>query len=201
MQRLTSLLMLSTPSGDEGQSYFTRLMVLKDDATDKPFFNVVRIGVSCEDCEAAGTPWLCNHVQQENPWMSSKKKRRLTKFYEGKEDRHKQENYGMVVGNSDMAYKEEIVAALYTRDIFRVEAPPRALYLAIDPSGGGKSDMAFTLAFENRGMIVVSTLTNYSMPPNHHHHPIPSIPGTVMVLWGLFSLFASCPSFCACPRD
>ncbi len=197
MQRLTSLLMLSTPSGDEGQSYFTRLMVLKDETTDKPFFNVVRIGVSCEDCEADGTPWLCNHVQQENPWLSSKKKRRLTKFYEGKEDRHKQENYGMFVKSSDMAYKEEIVAAFFARDTFRVESAPRALYLAIDPSGGGKSDMAFTLAFEDRGLLVVSTFTNHSTFPNHHYHPIPS---TLRVLGGFFYPFASCPSFCTCPR-
>ncbi len=155
-QRLTSLLMLSTPSGDSSQSYFTRLMELKDKATGQLCFHVVRIGVACEDCEAEGTPWKCDHVANENPWMSSTKKRRLSKFYEGNEDRNQQENYGMFVQSANMAYNTALVKSFHEQELYHVESTPKVMFLAIDPSGGGPSDMAFTLAFEDHGMMIVS---------------------------------------------
>lgn len=164
MQRRTSLIMLSTPAGDAGQSYFTRLMELKDKSGKNTFFNVTRIGVACAHCEREGNAITCPHDVEDNDWMSGPKKARLGRFYEGAPERHEQENFGMIVQSSQQVFAERLIQRLMTAPRFKVQSPPDLLYLTVDPSGASHtaSDMAMSLGFFRQGVFVVSTLRRRS---------------------------------------
>ena len=50
----TSMLAISTPSPEGNMNFYTTMMDSKDPNTGKPMFKVLKVGLACDACQAAG---------------------------------------------------------------------------------------------------------------------------------------------------
>jgi len=157
MQQKTSTMMLSTPSGKK--SFYTKMMLKVDPVTKKPILNVVRVGAVCEMCEKTETPWLCNHETSDvPPWKSWRKERRLRPLYEGMEDIYAQENKGVILEDPLLAFQDKIVNKFFIKEAIDIISVPKSIWIAGDPSGGGKSDMSMCAGIFVDAVYTVSFL-------------------------------------------
>jgi len=57
----TSMLAISTPSPEGNMNFYTTMMDSKDPNTGKPMFKVLKVGMACDACQAAGIASECTH--------------------------------------------------------------------------------------------------------------------------------------------
>ena len=57
----TSMLAISTPSPEGNMNFYTTMMDSKDPNTGKPMFKVLKVGLACDACQAAGIASECTH--------------------------------------------------------------------------------------------------------------------------------------------
>ena len=48
------MLAISTPSPEGNMNFYTTMMDSKDPNTGKPMFKVLKVGLACDACQAAG---------------------------------------------------------------------------------------------------------------------------------------------------
>jgi len=129
------------------------------EAPTKTLFNVVRVGAVCAECAAGDTPWMCQHCLADLPsWRSADKVKRLKVVYEGDPDSVMNEFGGEDTCTARYRFPEAMIKLLANREHFLVTEPPRAIYVGIDPTGGGPSELAVTaMADVGQGRLVVRT--------------------------------------------
>ena len=70
----TSMLAISTPSPEGNMNFYTTMMDSKDPNTGKPMFKVLKVGLACDACQAAGIASECTHMESfRPPWKSASK--------------------------------------------------------------------------------------------------------------------------------
>lgn len=70
----TSMLAISTPSPEGNLNFYTTMMDSKDPNTGKPLFKVLKVGLACDACQAAGIASECTHMESfRPPWKSASK--------------------------------------------------------------------------------------------------------------------------------
>ena len=155
MQSTTCLIAITTPR--ESEHFFSGLLRLVDKETNKPLFNILRIGDPCEDCKKTETPWLCSHKTEElPPWKSMKKQSKFLPIYEGNEHLNLREQWGMEADSTSSAFKKETVQALADRQLYKGVVKPKIIWLASDPAGAGASEHGICGAYFDGGKMIVS---------------------------------------------
>ena len=126
----------------------------------KPIFNTIRVGLSCEACQKAGTPTECTHMSDITPpWKSSAKLSMVKQIYGDQKDLLARESMGLVTEDNASVFPMQKIEAILKREVDL--SPPQFLYLAYDPNGGGSSCaslVAFTL--ERLQVTIVSMDTH-----------------------------------------
>lgn len=151
------LIGLSSP--DTCENYYTRMTKLMDPATNKPLFNVIRIGHTCEECARAGTSETCTHVAQIPlpPWKPPGR-RNTVRLMMDNEAAFMREQLGIAMSDSKVIFAPEMVQALRTQPLyrFRMDRSVDLLYMVIDTFGGGdNSEFVITTTAYQDGNFVV----------------------------------------------
>lgn len=135
----TVLLGISTPL-DETNFYSMLLDMKRPDGT--PLFNVLTITLLCDDCQKAGL-LACPHKAELPAWKSGERQELIASLMAGDRNMYIQENLGIVVRHNNSAFPREGVDRLAASAVsLSLATQPDAVYLSIDPAGGGQSSMA-----------------------------------------------------------
>jgi len=89
-------------------------------------------------------------------WKSRHKLKRLKVLYEGDEARGVRELIGVAASDFTPCFAKEDVDTLFENPLFVTEASPDAIYVTVDPNGGGASKMAISSGYYNGLDLVVS---------------------------------------------
>ena len=77
-------------------------------------------------------------------------------LYEGDEARGVRELIGVAASDFTPCFAKEDVDTLFNNPLFVTEASPDAIYVTVDPNGGGASKMAISSGYYNGLDLVVS---------------------------------------------
>ena len=150
----TVLLGISTPL-DENNFYSVMLDMRKPDGTK--MFNVLEITLLCADCQAAGRV-ECPHKADLPAWKSGERQAQIALLMQNDRNLYIQENLGIVVRKDNAAFdKASITRFEQARVCIGDSNEVRYVYVAIDPCGGGPSEMALAAGFvTGSGTLVVA---------------------------------------------
>ena len=70
------------------------------------------------------------------------------------------------------AFAPELVSRLMDAERFAVSLPPKEVFLAIDPNGGGESDFALVSCYFDRGTMVICGFESIDSKGPDDHNPI-----------------------------
>lgn len=152
----TALLALSSPEGSD--NYYSRLINLKDD-NDYSFFRIIDCFMVCESCRKLerDKQILCDHVKQTAFWLSSRKTKRLKALYKTDPGTALRELTGMIVDDFTPCFRREDIEELFNLKPILTKYSPKHVYVAVDPNGGGPSQMAIVSGyFDSDTRFVVS---------------------------------------------
>jgi len=115
---------------------------VRDPDTGKRIFNVVNLVEVCKSCRRSAKPWKCTPMSDRISTITSEAARRQTMlFYRaGQEHVAQRELMGQAASNSGNLIHDSWIGTLKTRCI-DIVVPPRCVYLAIDPGGGGPGEL------------------------------------------------------------
>ena len=132
------ILAISTPSDED--NYYSNLLELKK-PSGEPLFKQLRVGLACDTCTNEGKSSECKHRLHRLPqWKDPARQERMRMMYGSDEATFARENMGLIASDRTFILSRAEVARLREKPrIQDLSFKPQVLYLAIDPSGGGKS--------------------------------------------------------------
>lgn len=176
----TSLLCISTLTSEI--NFYTRLMRMRDSATDQPIFACLQIQLACDACRANGCAADCVHMLHLVPrWQSSERHRRLKTVMQDRPDLIQSELAGVAFDSMQQAFRADDVDCMFSGHLppaaradsatraprleniaacFGVQVPTAQLspdiYIFVDPAAGGpQSDYAIVSVMRSRGVLQV----------------------------------------------
>lgn len=151
----TALLALSSPEGS--QNYFSRLINFKDPDTGRPFFRVCNCFMICEDCRKLEQEEQikCNHVKQPAHWISTAKSARLKMLYETDPATAIKEFGGIIEDDFVACFEKADLERLFTKERYVTHSAPKHIFITVDPSGGGMSQLALCSGYFPDGLTFV----------------------------------------------
>ena len=151
----TALLAISTPLDEF--NYYSKLVEQKDENGD-PFFHTVKAGAACDDCMRLSHKEMlkCTHVVNDQHWKNPHKLKRLKILYEGDEARGVREMVGAAASSFSPCFEAKDIEQLFSLPPIRPLAMPDAIYMCVDPNGGGPSTMGCVSGYYDGNTRVVS---------------------------------------------
>ena len=130
------------------------------DSDGNPVFNLMHVKAVCDRCANMGRAAECKHKTTEIPEFKSQKRLDLIRrMYAGNEDLYAQEMGGQIVDSDNLCFVRSDIDALVYGSPFRlsISNAPSNLFMMIDPSGGGASQLAIVTTFmaQTTGEIIV----------------------------------------------
>lgn len=77
-------------------------------------------------------------------------------IYAGQQHRNLRENFGEIAGDENSAFRSNLIDEFAAQEYYPDPIKTRAIYVAVDPTGGGKSALSFFAVTNDAGMWVVS---------------------------------------------
>jgi hypothetical protein len=150
MQEKTSILAATTPQ--DNTSYNSFLINLKDPETKESIFNVVNLFEVCIKCRAGDKPWQCTHQPDRISGSKTRKSRTLAQLFysDGDAEVGGRELFGIGNKNTNNLLLTRVIQR-FRKSTCRIQRRVRALYLAIDPGGGGPGDLGIVGLAEING--------------------------------------------------
>lgn len=138
--RNTALFALSSPEGS--QNYFSKLLTLKVNGV--PFFRICDCFMICEDCRKLETDkqLLCNHVKQVAHWLSEKKGERIKALFKADPAAGIRELAGIISDDYIPCFLKENIDVMFALPPVVPRFTPEHIFVSVDPSGGGTSELA-----------------------------------------------------------
>lgn len=151
----TAILGISTAQDD--LNYYSKLLNMKRPGTDELLFRVLKVGLACEACAEAGKSGSCDHrTNRLPPWKPASRHRMLQAIMGSDEAGFAREALGEIASGDHYLYKA-FIRHLVKNPRVPLDKPVGAVYLAIDPSGGGAaSDYTLAATILQEGRHVVS---------------------------------------------
>lgn len=150
------LVALTTPK--HSNDHFSQMVATRKE-DGKPYYNVITMGEPCEDCAETQRPWECTHKRHEiASWKDPVRTDRWYMPYivANKENILMQEQFSIGGMKDNLVFNTNLVNALDKRPPIVIDRPVDAIYLAIDPAGGGPgSDMSITAMAQYQSRFVV----------------------------------------------
>jgi len=156
---MTALLALSSPEGND--NYFSRLVNKVDEDTGLGFFKVVDCVLVCEACRKLDRDEQikCQHVKQQAHWLSKNKTNKMMQLYKDDPATALRELTGIIEDDHSPCFPKEMVARLFDAPPLSTNYIPKYIFVAVDPNGGGPSQLAIVSGYYNSNMtFVVSSL-------------------------------------------
>ena len=145
----TAVLAISTP--DDEFNYYTQLLELG-------LFKVIKIGLTCEACEAMGL--ACTHKIRRLPhWKTMSRQQMIQRVMASDPELMVRETRGLVMSTKQFMIHKSFILHLHNRPVYHVKNKVQVLHMAIDPSGGGTaSDYAICTIGRESGKIFIASL-------------------------------------------
>lgn len=153
----TSLLCISTLTSEI--NFYTRLIRMRDKATNKPIFTVLSIQLACEACREQGRAADCVHMLHLVPrWQSSERHLRLKTIMQDRPDLIESELSGMAFESIQQVFRPADVDAMLYNIVPDMDETNERIFIVIDPAAGGpRSDYAIFSFVRKRGRVTVRT--------------------------------------------
>lgn len=150
--------MISTPT--RADTLFSRIISKISPKTGLPIVQSIRVGEPCADCmKVLATAHKCTHNFDEMPFWKSKEKRdEFNPLMEEYQETNLQENCGVTVDRRLKLFSSEHLKLLADQPLYEVTEAPKCIYLAVDPTGGGKCEFGLIGCFYSGTEIVVCFL-------------------------------------------
>lgn len=145
MQKKTSVLAATSPQGTN--SYNQYLLGLKNPTTGKNIFNVVLLKEVCKACRNTDKAYSCEHKGTAMSGNKSAAKRKDTLSFYRNKDVAQRELYGLATDGQGGLIPERLIKRLQQSTVV-VDKPARAVYIGIDPGGGGQGKLGFCALVE-----------------------------------------------------
>lgn len=152
-----ALLCSTTPNGMD--NWVTAACDMKDE-NGQPMFEVVLLQLMCARCRDRGVRGACVHNMHLIPGFKSDEKiRRIEAMIGGDKETIAEELYGVASSSSRGAFDPSKIQTFVSKPPVDWIAPPESpLFMVLDPTGGGSSNMAIISGFVTQGRIVVRGL-------------------------------------------
>lgn len=136
---------LSSPQGND--NYYSKLLNLKIDG--KPFFRICQCAMICDECRKLEREKqiFCNHVKEQPHWLSSKKGNRLKKLYLADPATAIKEFGGVIEDKFVPCFPKHFLSDMFNGPTYKTESAPEYIFITVDPSGGGISQLAVCSGF------------------------------------------------------
>lgn len=144
-------------------SYFMNLIQLKTE-DDLPCMPLIRMGRPCAKCMKTAEPWNCPHnVKDEPKWQNRKKRAKNLYLYKGHMTSYMREQFGVSSDETQRPIRPDYIAALRSKQPYRVRATPEVIFVAADSAFGGKCKFAIMAGyFPSPGTFVVRLLPAFT---------------------------------------
>lgn len=150
----TALIAISTPQ--DKLNFYSEMFELKDH-TGQPFFRTIRVSLVCEKCREAGVGAQCTHKQDLiPPWKSAAKLDMVRALYAEQGDLMQRESMGAITDDAKSLFSSQVVTSFMKEAPVEIMFEPSYVFMALDPNGGGASQMAVvSIVLHERKLIVV----------------------------------------------
>jgi hypothetical protein len=169
MVQYTALIMITTVT--TSYAFFSELITRVDPLTGAPLFNIIKIGMICDDCQQGPDPDSCPHRETSAaPWKADMdRNRRVAALYGDQVVTLRQELKGIVTDETNKAFESRFVTDLENREPwFHESFRPKFVFVGCDPKGAGTNEYASEFAivslFFHEGTLVVCLLPPLSLP-------------------------------------
>lgn len=151
---MTSLIALSTPEGSA--NYFSKLLTTIDEKTGESLFHVCNCILICEDCLKLPKEEqiLCKHVKQSAFWLSTEKTDKYKALYKADPATAIREFTGQVEDDYIAVFPKELIKRVFELPPLVYGSSPKYVFVTVDPSGGGVSQMAMCIGYYDDAMMV-----------------------------------------------
>jgi hypothetical protein len=138
-------------------NFYTRLMRIKDPATNEPVFKTFQIELVCASCKENGQAAECQHMLHLVPrWQSSQKHEKMKLVMQDRPDLIQSELAGVAFDSLQQAFRAEDIESMFITKPF----PPQTMekiFIFIDPAAGGpQSDYCIMSVTISRGISTVT---------------------------------------------
>lgn len=149
----TALIAISTPQ--DKLNFYSEMFELRDN-TGETFFRTIKVSLVCDKCKSAGTGASCTHKQDLiPPWKSAAKLDMVRALYADQGDLMQRESMGSITDDANSLFESEKVVSFMKRKPILLR-PPDYIFMALDPNGGGSSQMAVvSVVIEDDQLVVV----------------------------------------------
>ena len=151
----TALICISTPMGTD--NFYSQMFQMKD-AAGKKLFNSIELSLVCDECKAGPNPADCTHMKHLLPrWKSGAKNDMVRQIYGDNTTDMLRESLGMTTEASSSLFDANWIKGFSERNNYVFESPPKFIWIACDPNGGGASEMGIvSLTMEKNNYIILS---------------------------------------------
>ena len=118
----------------------------------------------CDDCSLLPYEDMikCDHIEDTAHWKNPHKLKRLKVLFEGDEARGLRELAGIAASDFTPCFAKEDIDTLYENPRRVTLDSPDAIYVTVDPNGGGASKMAISSGYYSGLDLVVSNRFFYA---------------------------------------
>lgn len=150
----TALFALSSPEGS--QNYFSKLINLKVGGI--PFFRICDCKMICEECRKLDLDKqiFCNHIKQTAHWLSQPRGDRLKLLFLEDPSTAIKEMSGIIQDDFVPCFSKELIETLFLLPPVVTKSTPEFVFITVDPSGGGMSQLAICTGYYDESDYVVS---------------------------------------------
>jgi hypothetical protein len=136
----TALIALSSPEGTH--NYFSKLINFKIDGVS--LFRVCDCQLVCEECKKLDRELQvkCTHVKQTPPWLSESRTNKWKMISMTDPATALREYAGLIVDEFQPCFKKELIDRMFTNLPVSIGYTPKYVFIAVDPNGGGISQLA-----------------------------------------------------------
>jgi len=182
----TALICISTP---QDSTNFYSMMFEMVDAGGEKLFNQIQLQMVCEDCKAGPNPHDCTHMKHLLPkWKSGAKQGKIIHFiifffpqaslytltlfyfqdmvrliYGDNSADMLRESMGVTTNDTSSIFQENWLNLFASRPPYRSSAPPKVIYIACDPNGGGSSQMAIVSLYQQTNNFVICGMESHAV--------------------------------------
>jgi|TARA_B110000908_G_scaffold157944_1_gene198563 hypothetical protein len=142
-------------------TFFPKQMV---DAGGEKLFNQIQLQMVCEDCKASANPSQCTHMKHLLPkWKSGAKQDMVRLIYGENSADMLRESMGVTTNDTASIFQENWLNAFASRPPYRSLSPPKVIYIACDPNGGGSSQMAIVSSYQQTNKFVICGMESHAV--------------------------------------
>ena len=157
----TALICISTPQ--DSSNFYSMMFEMVDMAGEK-LFNQINVSMVCEDCKLGAHPENCTHMKHLLPkWKSGGKQDMVRQIYGENTADMLRESMGVTTNDSAAVFDDEWLHIFATRPVYTPVNTPSFVFVAVDPNGGGSSQMAIVSMYMDANNFAVCGIESHAV--------------------------------------